>query len=72
MIHKTMFCQLLILGSRFTIVGIRIDADATTWCEITRNFDIFRIHQLDKIFHNDVHTIFMEITMIAETKQVEF
>ena len=36
-----------------------------------RHLNIFRIHQLNQIFHDDIHAIFMKIAMITETKQIQ-
>ena len=70
-LSKTLLGQLFITSAGFAVVGIRIDADATARSEQSGNLYIFRIHQFDKIFHDDVHTILMEISMITETEEVE-
>lgn len=53
------------------IVGKRIDGDAATWCEDAEDLDIARIHHSDEIFHDDIYTIFVKVTVVAETEQVE-
>ena len=67
-----MLCKLLVFCAWTTIVGVWIDANTATWGEDTRHLYIFRIHEADKVFHNDIDTILMEITMIAEREEIEF
>ena len=52
-----MLSQLLVLGTWTTIVGVWIDADATTRCEDACNLDILWIHKADKVFHDDIHAV---------------
>ena len=68
---ESLLCQLLILGAWLAIVGIRPDADATTRSEDTCHLDVFRIHQLDEVLHDDVDTVLMEVAMVAETEEVK-
>ena len=67
-----MFRHLFELCSRTTIIGIRINGNTTTRSKYSRYFYVFGIHQSDKIFHYDIHTIFMKGSMTAETKKIEF
>ena len=71
MVHKPMLCKLLVFCSRTTVVGVWIDADATTRSEDTRHLYVLRIHETDKVFHYDIDTILMEIAMIAEREEIE-
>ena len=54
------------------VVAVRIDADAAAGQEFPPYFDIFRVHGLDEVVHDDVDAVFMEITVIAEAEQIEF
>lgn len=54
------------------VVGVWVDADASTRGENACHFDIFRVHQSDEVFHDGVHAVFVEIAVIAETEQIEF
>ena len=54
-----------------SVVGVGVDADAASWCENTRHFDVFWVHQFDEILHDDVDTVFMKIAVVSETEQVE-
>ena len=35
-------------------------------------FDVFRIHQGDEVFHDDVDAVFMEVAVVAEAEEIEF
>ena len=70
--EETELCHLLVLRSRPAVVGVWMDADASPWNEQTCYFNIFRFHEADKVFHDDVDTVLMETAMIAETEKIEF
>ena len=53
------------------IVGKRQYGYAPSWCEDAFDLDIARIHECYQVFHDYVHTVFVEISMIAETEQIE-
>ena len=72
MVGKTVGCQLFVFGARPTIIGVRIDADAATRSKEACHLNILGLHQFDQVFHDDVHTIFVEIAMVAKTEQIEF
>ena len=54
------------------IVGKRNDRDAPAGIEIALHLNVFGIHQIHEVFHDDIHTIFMKITAVAKTKEIEF
>ena len=64
MVEEALFGQLLVFGARI------LDADAAARGKDARHFDIFRVHQLDKVFHDDVDTVFMEGSVAAEAEEV--
>ena len=70
-VHHSVLRHLFILGSRTSVVGIWIDADATTRGKNAGDFDVFRIHQTDEVLHNLVDAILMEVSVVAETEEVE-
>ena len=65
---KALFGSLFPLCTRLAIVCVWIDGQTTARRKLAPYLDVLRIHQLDEIFHDDINTIFMEITMITETK----
>ena len=65
---KALFCSLFPLGTRLAIVCVWIDGQTTTRRKLAPNLDIFRIHQLYEIFHDDVDAVLVKVTVIAETK----
>ena len=72
MVHEPVLCKLLVFCSWTTIVSVWIDADTATWGEDTRHLNIFRIHETDKVLHNDIDAILMEVAMITEREEIEF
>ena len=65
------FSHLLPLGSFSSIIGVRIYGNSTARSEDSCHLNILRIHQFDKVFHNLIHAIFVEISMIAETEKIK-
>lgn len=52
-------------------VGKWMYGDAASGCEQTDYFYVSRLHELSQIVQYDVYAIFMEISMIAETEQIQ-
>ena len=71
MAEKALLSQLLVLGSRTSVIGVWIDADATTRSKQSDNLDILGVHQSDEVLHNSVDAVLMEVTMIAEREKIE-
>ena len=65
---KALFGSLFPLCTRLTVVCIWIDGQSTARRELAPYLDVLRIHQLDKVFHNDVNAVLMKVPVIAETK----
>ena len=72
MIHESLMCHLFVLRAWASVIGIRIDADAATWQEESDDLNILGIHQAHKVLHDNVYTIFVEVTMITEGEEIEF
>ena len=66
-----MACELLVLSAGAAIVAEGQDADASSWGEVPKDLDVARVHQLDEILHDDIHTVLMEGTVITEAEEVE-
>ena len=66
-----MACEFLVLSAGATIVAEGKDADASPWGEVPKDLDVARVHQLDEILHDDIHTVLVEGTVIAEAEEVE-
>ena len=54
-----------------TVVGVGVYGYAATGCEDAQHFDVAWLHQPDKVFHDDVDTVFVEVAMVAEREEVE-
>lgn len=62
----------LLPGSPGTaVIAVRVDADAATGQEFPPHLNVFRVHGMDQVVHDDVDTVFVEVPVIAETKQIE-
>ena len=68
--EKAFFGQLFILRTLTAMVGVRVDADAATGGEDACHLDVPGIHQLNQIFHDDVHAVLMKGPMVAEAEEV--
>ena len=67
--QEALFHQILMVG--VTIVGEGLDGDAATGVEQADDLQIFRIHQLDKVLHDDVDAVLMEVAVVTEAEEVE-
>ena len=65
---KALFCSLFPLCTRLAVVCVWIDGQTTARRKLAPHLDVLWIHQLDKVFHDDIDAIFMEIPMVTETK----
>ena len=65
---KTLFCSLFPLCTRLAVVCVWIDGQTTARRKLAPHLDVLRIHQLHKVFHNDVDTDLVKVPVIAETK----
>ena len=68
MVEKPLFCQLLIFSARPAVIAIRVNADSAARSGDTGYFDVFGIHELNEVFHDDVHAIFMKSSVVTETE----
>jgi len=71
-IHHAVFGHFFKFAAGLAVIAVGIDAQTTTREELTPDFDVFRVHQFDEILHDDVHTIFVKTTVIAEAEKIEF
>ena len=65
---KALFRRLFPLCTRLAIVCIWIDGQTTARRKLAPYFDVLRIHQLHKVFHDDVNAVLVKVPVIAETK----
>ena len=65
---KALFGSLFPLCTRLAVVCVWIDGQTTARRKLAPYLDVLRIHQLDKVFHDDVDAILMEVPMVTETK----
>ena len=65
---KALFCSLFPLCTRLAVVCVWIDGQTTTRRKLAPYLDVLRIHQLHKVFHDNVDAVLMKVPVIAETK----
>ena len=66
MVEKPVFGYLFPLGAGLAVIAVWIDRYSAAGRKLAPDFNIFGIHKLYKILHDDIHAILMEITVIAE------
>ena len=71
MLHAV-FRQSLIFRPRTSVIGVRPDADSSTWGEDACDLNVFGVHEANEVLHDDIYTVFVEITMEKKKKKVEF
>ena len=65
---KALFCSLFPLCTRLAVVCVWIDGQTTARRKLTPYLDVLRIHQLHKVFHDDIYAVLVKVPVIAETK----
>lgn len=71
MIHQPMAGHLFVFRSWLSIVAVRINRDAAARGEFTPYLDVFRVHELDQVIHDDIDAILVEVAMIAKAEQIQ-
>ena len=72
MIPHPVLGQFLVFRTGATVVAVRINGYSSTRSKDSSHFDVFRIHQPDQVLHDDVHTVLVKVTVVAETEQIQF
>jgi len=70
-IHHAVFGHFLVFAAGLAVIAVGIDAQTSTWEELAPDFDVFRVHQFDEILHDDVDTIFVKTSVIAEAEKIQ-
>ena len=65
---KALFCSLFPLCTRLAVVCVWIDGQTTTRRKLAPYLDVLRIHQLHKVFHDDVDAVLVKVPMVTEAK----
>ena len=65
---KALFCSLFPLCTRLAVVCVWIDGQTTARRKLAPYLDVLRIHQLHKVFHDDLDAVLGNVPMITETK----
>ena len=70
MMSQSLPCNRFPFGTRLAIIAVWVDRNTASGQKLSPNFNVKRIHQLDQIVHDNIHTVLVKITVIAKTEQV--
>lgn len=70
-VSETVNSDLLPHRSLFAVVAIGVNGNSSAGREFSPDLDILGIHKLDKVFHNDVHAVLVEVPVVAEAVQIK-
>ena len=68
MMGKSFPCHLFPFCAGLTVIAVRVNGDTPAGQEFSPNLNIFGIHELYQIIHDDIHAVFMEIAVIPEAE----
>ena len=63
---------LFVPSARFAVVAKRVNGYAAARGKDALDLDVFRLHQGNQVFHNDVDAIFVKRSVVAEAEQIKF
>ena len=69
--RETVEGDLLPACAGLAVVAVRVDRNAAARGKFAPDLNVFRVHKADKVFHDDVHTVLVEIAVIAEAEQIQ-
>ncbi len=72
MLGKPLPGQLFPLGAGTAVIGVGIDGDAAARGKEARHLNVLGVHELDEILHDGVHAVLVEVSVAAETEQIQF
>ena len=65
---KALFCSLFPLCTRLAVVCVWIYGQTTARRKLAPYLDVLRVHQLHKVFHDDIDAVLVKVPVIAKTK----
>ena len=69
--RKSVPCKLLPLSTGLAIIAIRVNGNTAARQEFSPYLDIFRRHELYKVFHDYINAVLMEVAVIAKAEKIE-
>jgi len=70
-VHQAVLGPLLVFGAGLAVVAIRVDAQAAAWQKFPPYLNVFGLHQLNQVFHDDVDAIFVKSAVVTETEEIQ-
>ena len=71
MCRKSLPGKLFIFRAGSAIVAVGVDGNTAARQEFPPYFNVFRVHQANEVFHDDVHAVLVKIAVIAEAEKVQ-
>ena len=72
MLHQAVHSHLFKLGALSAIVAVRVNGNAPSGSKLTPHLNVLGVHKLDKVLHNDINAVLVEIAVITEAVQIKF
>jgi len=68
MFEQSLFGNIKPFCPFFSIVTVGVNGYPTSRGKHSPDFFVLGIHQLNKIFHDDIHAVFMNIAMVSKAE----
>ena len=70
-VSQTLKGHLFPTSAWFPIITVRVNGYPSSGSKFSPFLNVFRVHQTNQIFHDNVYTVLMEISMVAEAEQIQ-
>ena len=70
-VSKSVNCYLLPHCTLFAVVAVGVYGNSSAGGKLSPYLNIFGIHKLDKVFHDDVHAVLVEVPVVAEAVEIK-
>lgn len=71
MVSKAVNCYLFPYCALFAIVAVGVYGNSSAGGKFSPDLDILGIHKLDKVFHDNVHAVLVEVPVVAEAVEIK-
>ena len=71
-VKQAVLRHFLVFRARLSVVGVWVDAYSAARGEESDYLDVFGLHQSNQILHDCVHAVLVEVSVVAETEEIEF
>ncbi len=71
MVRKPVPGYLFPFGPLLAVVAIGVNGNSAAGQKLAPYFDICGVHQTNKVVHNYVHAVFVEIAAVSEPEEIQ-